>query len=227
MGIPERKEREKENRRNEILEAAQRLFFEKGLQSSTMDEIAEAAELSKGTLYLYYGSKEDIYLAVMIRGFEVLHEMVERVLREEKPVVVLLRRLGEVYLEFFNQHRNYFRMFTFYQHTHFHKQVSPEMLQCCTDQNQKTWTLVNDLIRRGIAEGMLDPELNPAEITIVLWSSGTALLARLDNQMEYWKSFGMDLERLFQLSNALIVEAIMTPRAREQYPDLFSPNTST
>ena len=57
MGIHERKEREKEHRRDEILNAAQKVFFEKGLQSATMDEIAEAAELSKGTLYLYYGSK--------------------------------------------------------------------------------------------------------------------------------------------------------------------------
>ena len=37
---------------------------------ATMDEIAEAAELSKGTLYLYYSSKEDLYLAVMMRGMD-------------------------------------------------------------------------------------------------------------------------------------------------------------
>ena len=45
MGITERKEREKEHRREEILAAAQAVFFEKGLQSSTMDEIAEAGRL--------------------------------------------------------------------------------------------------------------------------------------------------------------------------------------
>lgn len=75
MGIHERKEREKEQRKEEILDAAQRIFFEKGLLAATMDEIAEAAELSKGTLYLYYSSKEDIYLAVMMRGMKTLHEM--------------------------------------------------------------------------------------------------------------------------------------------------------
>ncbi|MEO8168159.1 MAG: helix-turn-helix domain-containing protein, partial [bacterium] len=60
MGIIERKEREKEHRREDIIAAAQKIFFEKGLPSATMDEIAEAAELSKGTLYLYYKSKEDL-----------------------------------------------------------------------------------------------------------------------------------------------------------------------
>jgi TetR/AcrR family transcriptional regulator len=54
MGIVERKEREKEHRKEEILDAAQKVFFERGLVTATMDEIAETAELSKGTLYLYY-----------------------------------------------------------------------------------------------------------------------------------------------------------------------------
>lgn len=67
MGIQERKEREKESRKEEIINAAQKIFFEKGLPAATMDEIAEAAELSKGTLYLYYKSKEDLYLAVTMR----------------------------------------------------------------------------------------------------------------------------------------------------------------
>lgn len=60
MGTHERKEREREHRREDILDAAQHVFFEKGLPTATMDEIAEIAELSKGTLYLYYKSKEDL-----------------------------------------------------------------------------------------------------------------------------------------------------------------------
>ena len=71
MGIAERKEREKEYRKESILDAAQKVFFEKGLHLSTMDEIAETAELAKGTLYLYYHSKEDLYLAVLLRGLSI------------------------------------------------------------------------------------------------------------------------------------------------------------
>ena len=44
MGITERKEREKEHRKEEIIDAAQKVFFEKGLLLTTMDEIAEIAE---------------------------------------------------------------------------------------------------------------------------------------------------------------------------------------
>ena len=59
MGITERKEREKEHRKEEIIDAAQKVFFEKGLLSSTMDDIAEAAELSKGCLLYTSPSPRD------------------------------------------------------------------------------------------------------------------------------------------------------------------------
>ena len=60
MGIAERKEREKEHRRNTILDAAEEVFFSKGINLATMDEVAERAELSKGTLYLYFKNKEEL-----------------------------------------------------------------------------------------------------------------------------------------------------------------------
>lgn len=98
VGIQERKEREKEHRKEEIVDAAQKVFFEKGLHVATVDEIAEAAELSKGTIYVYYKSKEDLYLAVVMRGMQILHDMIERVIESEHNVVKALTRLQETYI---------------------------------------------------------------------------------------------------------------------------------
>ena len=64
MGIAERKERERQKRWEDIVAAAEKVFFSKGFVRSTMEEIAEAAELSKGTLYLYFKSKEDLHMVV-------------------------------------------------------------------------------------------------------------------------------------------------------------------
>lgn len=60
-----RKEREKLFKKNEILSAAVRLFAQKGYERTTLDEIASAAEFGKGTIYNYFNSKEDIFLAIM------------------------------------------------------------------------------------------------------------------------------------------------------------------
>jgi AcrR family transcriptional regulator len=60
-----RKEREREFKRQEILDAAIHIFAKKGFKATTLDEIAEKAEFGKGTLYNYFSSKEDIYKGII------------------------------------------------------------------------------------------------------------------------------------------------------------------
>lgn len=67
-----RKEREKINRRNEILQAARKVFASKDYASATIDDIATEAELSKGTIYLYFDSKADLFLSIFEMGMEQL-----------------------------------------------------------------------------------------------------------------------------------------------------------
>ncbi len=218
MGIHERKEREKEHRKEEILDAAQKVFFEKGLFVATMDEIAEAAELSKGTLYLYYKSKEDLYLAVMMRGLQILYEMIESMMNSEGSVISKLLALEDVYLDFFKDHKNYFRMFYFFQTPQFHKQVSDEMKRACDSNNQRMWDLVIGLLKKGIGEGLIRSDLNPIEIATILWSSSTALMMRIDNEDQIWKErMNINLVDTLKTSNSLLFEAILTEKGRREF----------
>jgi TetR/AcrR family transcriptional regulator len=221
MGIVERKEREKEHRKEEILDAAQKVFFEKGLATATMDEIAEAAELSKGTLYLYYKSKEDMYLAVMMRGMDVLYKIYEPIVASEDSTIQKLVKFGVTYKDFFHSHRSFFRMFYFLQAPQFHKQVSEEMRQACSVESRRMWDLLIGLLRGGMEEGAFRSDLNPVEVAIILWSSATALLLRLDSEGETWKErMNIDLEHVLEISNKLLFESILTDRVRAEFAGL-------
>jgi AcrR family transcriptional regulator len=221
MGIVERKEREKEHRKEEILDAAQKIFFEKGLIVATMDEIAEAAELSKGTLYLYYSSKEDLYLAVMMRGTEELYGEFERIGLSQRSSVEKIIKLGDAYKKYFYKHRKFFRMSHFLQAPQFHKQVSDEMRKNCDVEGQKMWNVTNNILQRGIEDGVLRPNFNPIELGVILWSNTTALLSRIDNESEMWKKrFNIDLEHTLEISNTLLLEAILTDRGRAEFAAL-------
>ena len=70
-----RKQREREQRRNEIINAAEKFFFARGYDNVTMDEIADEAEVNKGLLYYYFKNKEALFFAVDLRGVQILHEM--------------------------------------------------------------------------------------------------------------------------------------------------------
>lgn len=82
MGILDRKEREKEIRRQQIIVAARRVFSGKGFSKSTMENIAVAAELSTGTIYLYFRNKEELYASIL--SGVGLSEIGKKVIHEEK-----------------------------------------------------------------------------------------------------------------------------------------------
>jgi len=108
MGIAERKEREKERRRQEIIDAAEKVFFRTGFDQSSMDQVAEEAELSKGTIYLYFKSKEDLHWAIAARGMEILKESIRRSVAGIRTGAEKLMAIGRCFIEFSEKHRDYF-----------------------------------------------------------------------------------------------------------------------
>jgi AcrR family transcriptional regulator len=68
-----RRQRRINNRRNQILDAAARLFAERGFHRATTRDIAEAADVSEGTLYNYFESKDAFLLAIMARLSQAQH----------------------------------------------------------------------------------------------------------------------------------------------------------
>ena len=120
MGTTERKEREKERRRSEILNAAEGIFSTKNLTLTTMDEIAEKAELGKSTIYLYYKSKEDVYLGVLCRAHDILSALFEKAVSTDKPSLKLFQNLIDACCQYSRQYSMYFQIETFLENTQLH-----------------------------------------------------------------------------------------------------------
>ena len=77
MTTKARREREKEERRQSILRAAREVFFENGFHQATVEAVAERAEVSKGTVYLYFESKETILAHLLLEGLRELVDELE------------------------------------------------------------------------------------------------------------------------------------------------------
>ena len=77
MGIKERRQKEKHRRIKEIQDAAKLVFFKRGYFNSTVEEIAELAEISKGTIYLYFKNKDELYVSLMIPLIEEYGRLLE------------------------------------------------------------------------------------------------------------------------------------------------------
>ena len=115
MGIAERKEREKQRRRNDIIDAAERIFFARGFSGATMDEVAEEAELSKGTLYLYFRSRDDLQFAIFMRGMDLLMKMMNQRLKPQEDGYHNLLAMAWAFIRFSREYPDYFRLFMHFE----------------------------------------------------------------------------------------------------------------
>jgi AcrR family transcriptional regulator len=100
-----------EFRCGEILDAARKVFAEKGFNETTMEQIAERTGIAKGTLYLYFRSKRDIYMAALTQGIRSLNEDSRRKVEAALGVREKLRAFIETRVGYFEQHRDFFLIY--------------------------------------------------------------------------------------------------------------------
>jgi AcrR family transcriptional regulator len=106
-----RKEVIKEFRTAELLEAARRVFAEKGFHSATVEDIAAAAGVAKGTVYLYYKSKQDVYWGALEHGItELRNEIATRLATEQTPENKV-QAFIEIKIRYFEENRDFFRIY--------------------------------------------------------------------------------------------------------------------
>jgi AcrR family transcriptional regulator len=169
MGITERKEREKEQRRKDIVDAAERIFFSKGVRAATMDDVAEAAELSKGTLYLYFKNKEELYYAINLRGIQILTNLFRKASEEGPTGLEKTYRIGRAFLTFSQEYTNYFNALSYYEVSEVDFSITDSVASLCDDAGFDAIGILIEAIRTGIRDGSIRPELDPQKAALILW----------------------------------------------------------
>ena len=105
-----RRERERQTREADIIIAAEKIFYQKGYDDASMDEIAKEAEFTKKTLYQYFMNKEDLYFAVACKGYQKLLEYFQLVNQSENSGFEKIRLLVFAYYQFYEDFPNTFRL---------------------------------------------------------------------------------------------------------------------
>lgn len=99
MGVSERKERERQEMRELILQTATRMFLEEGYEKTSLRNIAEKIEYSPATIYLYFKDKKELFYAIHERAFEKFFKYISPAEAITNPMQ-RLRKMGELYIDF-------------------------------------------------------------------------------------------------------------------------------
>jgi len=194
MGIRERKEREKERRRQQIMVAAKGVFSKKSFNKATMEDIANEAELSPGTIYLYFKNKEELFASLSLKILHYMNVRLEHVHKEkyqkpEQKIKALKEALYEVYEFDPIVLINMFHL----QSSETLRNLSPSLLTDIKDLSRSSFGSMAKIFEEGIKKGDFI-DRHPVALADIVWAlfSGVVLWEEskrlIDNKKDFLKS---------------------------------------
>ncbi|MBZ2165864.1 TetR/AcrR family transcriptional regulator [Methanobacterium spitsbergense] len=185
MAMADRREREKKKRQHDIINAAEKLFFSKGYDKVSMNDIALAVELSKATLYLYFENKESLFFAIVLRGTKILNSMILEQVENEYNGMDKMSAYRNAYYKFTKQYPDYIQIYNYFQSGRFNlanqektnKKPKPAMNsipyvnECANEINRlrkERFSILCNSIQKGIEDGTIRPDLDPVEVAVLL-----------------------------------------------------------
>lgn len=157
MDITARRDKEKLIRRESILDAAESIFFNKGFASSSMEEIAKQAQLSRALLYVYFKDKAAIMRGVMLRAAQTLEEYFSKALQNGANGMQQIDGIGRAYYAFSKERTNYFNVLTqlntFPESTEDNVQTE-ELFDC----SERITVIMVEALQNGVQDGSLNAE---------------------------------------------------------------------
>ncbi|MDR2021374.1 MAG: TetR/AcrR family transcriptional regulator [Treponema sp.] len=228
MGITERKEREKVERKALIMRCAKELILELGVEKVSMMDIARKAELSKATIYLYFSSKEMLFEEICLEAGNDFIDYIRKRMTPGISALETMKLLWVSYLEIFGEAEDMmilmFNNIRNYLESAFspggEKANAPSYIFCA---------LIKDILKQGIAEGVFEPSINPEMVSrtiIALFSYVIESAARIPGEDRKSHVTTSEMKNIFEIMlrgiaregldrSRLVLPGSITPNHRE------------
>jgi AcrR family transcriptional regulator len=160
--IADRRARAPRRRQREILDAATRVFHEKGYESTSIQDIADSVGILKGSLYYYITSKEDLLFDIIKGVHEEALQNIERTAATEGDALQKIRTFVVLHLTF--NAENLVKMGVFF---HDFRSLNGERRKVILEARDLYDHFLRDLIRQGQDEGIICPDVDPKVAAIM------------------------------------------------------------
>jgi AcrR family transcriptional regulator len=177
-----RRERERQERRRQILAAALKIFARDGYENANVDNIANQAELSKGALYLYFPSKRHLFLTLLEESNQELNSLLLKNVQEAGDPLEKVRALFESFLGYFDRNLELMRiMFLEYRRL---VGSGDEILQTILKHHRWRNEYMADIIRQGIQAGQLRPLPVDLVVSILTGMTSKLVVDKLEGDLQ-------------------------------------------
>lgn len=180
MGSRKKEALEQFNRDN-ILSAAKELFEAKGVEKTTMDDIAELADYSKSTIYVYFKSKEDIYNSIVREYIDVLTGELELCMGDDKDFETSYYNLCECLVGFEEKYPKYYASLMGEEKT---TNSRKKLDKSTKDISAELNVLIEKLLKKGLKCNALRQDLELRPTVLYIWSAISGIIQVADRKKD-------------------------------------------
>ncbi|MBN1635945.1 MAG: TetR/AcrR family transcriptional regulator [Deltaproteobacteria bacterium] len=218
MKIQKRKDWEKLQRQNRIIDIAENLFSSRGYDDTTMDRVAAEAGYCKRTLYIYFKDKDDLFASIVLRGLRTLNTMLHEAYESNELGLEKIRAIARTYFRFFCEDPVSFNfMIAFdYKNRYYHRPMDPEKDGIFKVECQKIGDDNADLtiraIEAAIEDGTIKTKLSPLQLLLILWGQLSGVMEMIATREQFLgEIYNTNAEKLFnnfmELTEKSLIEA--------------------
>jgi len=208
--LSQRREEEKEQRRVEIVDAAEAVYAEVGWDAATIDQVAKRARLSRALVYVYFKDKQDLHFAIVERALADLHRRFEDAASTPPTGIAQVEAIGRAYVQYSREVPYYFdacSQFQAYQAGEDDAADGNE--EACLATSRQVHGVLVEAIRTGMQDGTIRPDLgDPLMTAIALWGFAHGIIQLAATKAEMLKKFEIAADPLIQHGFALMTASL-------------------
>ena len=197
-------------RKKTILEAAEKLFVQKGYEATGMDEICTSSSLSRRTVYSYFDSKQEILYAIMSEHLSSLEKEFETIIKDNDDFMIRWKQFFSAKLSFDRNCPMDVRLIQSTRSKDVQKNMDSEALHEIVVIGQKIEDLLVGVMEQGVAEGIVRDDIHPVFALSVLTSGFDSLFQLVRSKGSYLKErCGMDEEMMLEAGFNQLMASIL------------------
>ena len=171
----QRREERKQFSRRKILDAAREVFFRDGFMAANLDEVAQKAGVAKGTLYRYFDSKAELYVAVLAHNGEIFKQRMRETVSGDSPAADRIRHASKFYFDHWIRNRDYFQIFWAIENQSVIGELPPGVVEEVARLWEQCVAIVAGVIEDAVERGFF-VECDAWEVADLLWTIANGLI---------------------------------------------------
>ncbi len=174
-----RKQQEVTFKKKLIIDAAKIIFFDKGFENSTMEDIAHKAGYSKGSLYSYFNSKNEICFTIVNDYFSKIVDFIQEIAQRDTSGLKKIVSIKEAFLQDYAQNSQFCNIYeTFKYHRSQCTEIQDE-ISINESYNERIKELIIQIIRSGIEDKSLKQTVDPYKLSRAFWNEKNCFIAEV------------------------------------------------